>query len=78
MNCALIQQEELRKDSIGILTKAINQLAITLPIESIQVKTPKDNKTVYKKNTSLSQDPIDPSITKTYKRIIELDLSINQ
>ena len=78
MNCALIQQEELRKDSIGILTKAINQLAITLPIESIQVKSPKNNKTVYEKNTSVPQDPIDPSITKVYKRIIELDLSINQ
>ena len=77
MNCALIQQEELRKDSIGILTKAINQLAIKLPIESIQVKSSKDNKTVYKKNTSVPQDPIDPSITKIYKYIIELDLSIN-
>jgi hypothetical protein len=77
MNCALIQQEELRKDSIGILTQAINQLAITLPIESIQVKSSKDNKTVYKKNTSVPQDPIDPSITKIYKCIIELDLSIN-
>ena len=77
MNCALIQQEELRKDSIGILTKAINQLAIKLPIESIQVKSSKDNKTVYKKNTSVPQDPIDPSITKIYKCIIELDLSIN-
>lgn len=74
MNCALIQQEELRKDSIGILTKAINQLAITLPIESIQVKTPNDNKTIHKKNASVPQDPIDPSITKTYKRIIELNL----
>jgi len=74
MNCVLIQQEELRKDSIGILTKAINQLAITLPIESIQVKIPNDNKTIHKKNASVPQDPIDPSITKTYKRIIELNL----
>ena len=77
MNCALIQQEELRKDSIGILTQAINQLAITLPIESIQVKSSKENKTVYKKNTSVAEDPINPSITKIYKCIIELDLSIN-
>ena len=46
-------------------------------IESIQVKSSKDNKTVYKKNTSVPQDPIDPSITKIYKCIIELDLSIN-
>ena len=74
---ALLVINNNRKFKRSYLTKAINQLAIKLPIESIQVKSSKDNKTVYKKNTSVPQDPIDPSITKIYKCIIELDLSIN-
>ena len=73
---ALIQQEELREDSIGILTNAINQLTINLPIESIQLKA-SSNKTGNKKNTFVSQDPIDLSILNIYNKIIDLDSSIN-
>jgi hypothetical protein len=75
--CTLIQQEALRNDSIGVLTKAIDQLTINLPIESIQLTQP-SNQSVNKKNTSAPQDPIDPTITNIYKRIIDLDTSINR
>ena len=75
--CVLIQQEALREDSIGILTKAINQLTINLPIESIQLKAPNSN-TVNKKYTALARDPIDPNITNTYKEIIDLASSDNR
>ena len=74
--CALIQQEALRNDSIGIITKTIHQLTITIPIESIQITEP-DKQTLNKKNTSVPQDPIDPSTINTYKRILELDSSIH-
>ena len=67
----LIQQEALREDSIGILTKAINQLTINLPMEPIQVKVPNRN-TVNKTQTSPLQDPVDPNIINTYKEIINL------
>ena len=73
----LIQQEALREDSIGILTKAINQLTINLPMESIQVKVP-SSKRVSKKQTSIYQDPVDPNITNTYKEIINLASSDNR
>ncbi|MDA0848975.1 MAG: sulfotransferase, partial [Verrucomicrobia bacterium] len=75
--CVLIQQEELRNDSIGVLKKSIDQLTIDLEIKSIQQTAP-SNHSVNKKNTSAPQDPIDPIITNLYKNIIDLDLSTNR
>lgn len=74
-NCVLIQQEALRNDSVGILTKAINQLTLSLPIESIHLSA--SSNTANKKNSSIPKVPIDPNVADIYKCIIDLDPAIN-
>ena len=41
--CVLIQQEELRNDSIGVLKRSIDQLTIDLQIKSIQITAPSNH-----------------------------------